>query len=137
MPEPNTGCLLWLKGVDDWGYGTIKIDKKMKKAHRVAWALYNGEIPDGLKILHRCDTPPCINPNHLFLGTDQENNDDMVRKGRRVQVYGEDWPQAKLTEDQVLEIRASKENRVFLGKKYNVHRDTITDVILRRTWRYL
>lgn len=86
IPEPNTGCYLWTARCSSYGYGTFRdgriATRKMWQAHRVAWILYRGEIPTGLSVLHKCDTRQCVNPAHLFLGTRQDNMDDMVKKQR-------------------------------------------------------
>lgn len=84
MAEPNTGCYLWIKATDKNGYGVIKRsgERLMIKAHRLSWILSNGEIPDNLCVLHKCDTPQCVNPEHLFLGTPADNNIDKMNKGR-------------------------------------------------------
>ena len=86
IPEPNSGCLLWLGGTDCDGYGRMTItsdgSKSFKVAHRVAFELRFGDIRGGLFVLHKCDNPLCINPDHLFLGTQRENCRDTARKGR-------------------------------------------------------
>lgn len=85
IPEPNTGCWLWL-GVERNGYGTYTVRangrKKMHSAHRFAWERVHGPIPKGLFACHRCDTPGCVNPDHIFLGTPRDNFEDMRRKRR-------------------------------------------------------
>lgn len=81
--EPNSGCWLWTRSVS-MGYGKLWWDKKHQRAHRVSWELHNGAIPDGMLVLHKCDTPPCINPAHLFLGTHADNAADKIAKGRWV-----------------------------------------------------
>lgn len=83
MPEPNTGCWLWLRGTDSDGYGEIKYEGRPWRAHRLSWTAYRGPIPHGLQVLHRCDTPSCCNPDHLFLGTNNDNHLDKIRKGRQ------------------------------------------------------
>jgi len=79
---PN-GCHIWTGCVTGHGYGTLVRDQKQWKAHRFAWTLYRGPIPEGMHVLHHCDVPPCVNPEHLWLGTHTENIQDMDRKGRR------------------------------------------------------
>lgn len=84
VPEPNTGCWLWMLSVNDDGYGTTAIGRTGVLAHRAAFQFSAGTlIPDGMNVLHRCDTPSCVNPDHLFLGTHTDNMRDMVRKGRQ------------------------------------------------------
>lgn len=81
-PEPNSGCWLWTKCRFRNGYGNVKFGSTHKSASRVAWILLNGD-PKHLDVLHRCDTPACINPDHLFIGTHSDNMKDMTLKGRR------------------------------------------------------
>lgn len=82
IPEPNTGCWLWTSTQQTFGYGAFRFRGGYQKAHRVAWILYRGVIPDNLCVLHKCDTPTCVNPDHLFLGSRTDNNADCIRKGR-------------------------------------------------------
>lgn len=83
IPEPTTGCSLWLGPLSNNGYGHFRYDNRDLLAHRVAYELAKGPIPDGLFVCHRCDFPPCVNPDHLFPGTHQDNMDDMAAKDRR------------------------------------------------------
>jgi hypothetical protein len=81
--EPNGGCWLWTGGTTNGGYGVIGVGRgRLHRAHRISWEIANGPIPDGLKVLHRCDNPPCVNPAHLFLGTQVDNMRDCAAKGR-------------------------------------------------------
>jgi hypothetical protein len=120
MPEPNTGCWLWIGSLTSTGYGQLglgsKIDgtRRPHKAHRVAYELYVGKIPPGMGVLHRCDNPPCVNPQHLFLGTQKDNAQDMGRKGRSALqrhpeiIRGESNPRAVLAEADAREIKRLK-----------------------------
>src|SRR5207302_3908832 len=94
-----SGCWIWVGAESSDGYGLTHVDGKEVRAHRLAWTLVRGPIPDGLSVCHRCDVPPCVNPEHLFLGTAQDNTDDMVAKGRQV------VQPPKLTPDQARELR--------------------------------
>ena len=82
VPEPNTGCVLWTANSDKNGYGKIYYNKKHWRAHRLSYYLNKGEISESLQVCHQCDTPACINPQHLFLGTNKDNMIDKVKKGR-------------------------------------------------------
>lgn len=82
IPEPNSGCWLWEKSLDRGGYGVIRPDYVLLRAHRLSYEIYNGVADERLYVLHRCDVRCCVNPEHLFLGTHADNMQDMVRKGR-------------------------------------------------------
>lgn len=131
-------CWLWTGAKTSAGYGDVVFQRKHILAHRFSWALQNGEIPKGLLALHRCDTPLCVRPDHLFLGTDADNCADAMAKGRANRVT-----RAKLTPDQVREIRAAYSykggvsNSYELAAKYNVHHGTIVGVTSGRTWGHI
>lgn len=87
-----TGCWNWTRGKFRHGYGAIAHGKRTLKAHRVSYMLHIGEIPEGMLVCHKCDNPQCVNPEHLFLGTPKDNTQDMILKGRKVVLRGEDNP---------------------------------------------
>lgn len=115
-------------------------------AHRASWVIHNGDIPDGLFVLHHCDNPKCVNPSHLYLGTAADNSNDRVKRGRsrlgRVPgEFAEDGnPNAKLTRAIVNEIRSRPElgrkKYAKLGREYGVHGNTIRAIALNRLWAY-
>ncbi len=141
IPEPNSGCWLWLLGIVRGGYGQTQIDGKKYLAHRVQWVRFNGPIPKGMFICHHCDTPLCINPNHLFMGNHQDNMSDAVRKGRfqyfRNAFRGEKHPLSKLSKDKVLAIRSDNRKIAEIARDYNVGWSTIGDIKSHRTWEHL
>lgn len=114
-------------------------DGSIELAHRGAWRLMKGPIPKGLFVLHRCDNPACVNPTHLFLGTQADNISDMWGKGRarpKAQ-HGEDHGNSKLTADLIRDIRASKESGVELARRLSLSPTTICDVRKRRSWKHI
>ena len=80
--DEKTGCWLWDRALKGFGYGHKIFEGKLQSAHRISWQIHHGPIPDGMWVLHRCDVMRCVNPDHLFLGTHQDNMDDRHRKGR-------------------------------------------------------
>lgn len=136
--KTNT-CWLWEATRSLTGYGSIRIEKTMIRAHRLSWELHNGKIPKGLFVLHKCDHPSCVNPKHLFLGSMKDNCVDRNNKNR--QAKGENNGTTKLKEYQVLQIRQKYEPYKYtlakLGKEYNVSDQTIHDIITRKQWKHL
>lgn len=139
---PEGGCWIWLLSLRKDGYGQFhKPDRpRTVGAHRFAWALYRGPIPDGLQVLHRCDVRCCVNPSHLFLGTNQDNMDDMKRKGRANTVRGEQHQNAKLTEAQAREIialRTAGVSRSDLAIRFRVNPNHIYKILHGLCWAHL
>jgi HNH endonuclease len=141
----DSGCWLWTGALNDHGYGWMSTTRKdgPDRAHRIAWRLFKGPIPEGLYVLHRCDTPRCVNPNHLFLGTQTDNNADKEAKGRGTKPplhLGEKHPRAKFTEAEIKEIRRRKavgETFAKLGAVYSVSWMTIFRIVHRQTWAHV
>lgn len=137
------GCWLWLgskRPEKHGGYGIVKIDRKWSRAHRVSYEAYKGQIPDGLFVCHTCDTPLCINPHHLFLGTLQDNNLDMYRKGRNYSSSGDSNPKSKLTESdipRIIELRKSGKYFREIASLYEVSDNAIRSIFTGRTWSHL
>lgn len=130
------GCWLWTGSKIPQGYGRVRIDGKALATHRVSWEMHRGPIPKGLHVLHYCDEPACVNPNHLFLGTHTDNMRDMFAKGR-CDRKGEAHGSAKLTSSQVREIRAAPNGSAAMAEKYGVSYCTIKNIRARRTWAHL
>lgn len=137
--EPN-GCMVWLGARNPKGYGMTTRNGKTRSAHRVAYELAHGEIGSGLHVCHRCDNPPCVNPEHLFTGTNRENVLDSVAKGRAHRTQGEAQWAAKLTEGevgQILRLYATGEyNQTQLGAMFNVTNSAIWRIVHRRNWKH-
>ncbi len=112
---------------------------KIELAHRAAWRLFKSEIPGGLFVLHKCDNPLCVNPTHLFLGTQTDNMSDMhgKKRGRQGVSLGEKHGRSKLTTAAVIEIRTSNLSGTELAKKFGVTPTTVCDVRKRRIWNHI
>lgn len=136
MPEPNSGCWLWIGGTNRQGYGQIGDGKgKDVRAHRVSWKIHNGPIPKGMNVLHKCDTPPCCNPKHLFLGTLQDNMDDCCKKKR--QAYGSRNFKAKLADADIIKIRQDTRFAKEIAISFGVSTNTIDSIRENRTWKHI
>lgn len=131
----DSGCWLWTASKNNMGYGQfgVKTGDGMRKSHRVAWELSRGPVPDGQCVLHRCDRPACVNPDHLFLGTKRENTLDMFAKKRD----GMRLARA-LTVAQVADIRrraGSGETQASICADFSMARGSITKIVNRRTYK--
>jgi hypothetical protein len=132
-------CWLWTGGGNIHGYGKLRLGNKHLAAHRVAWELTNGAIPDGLSVLHKCDVRACVRPEHLFLGTQQDNMRDCANKGR--QALGERNNHAVLNAADVAAIReqhaAGGVTQAALARAYGVKPGTILAIIRHVNWRHV
>lgn len=130
-----SGCWVYKGATDRRGYGRpcrmlFGGGRKRYYAHRRSYEIHKGPIPEGMLVLHSCDNPPCCNPDHLSLGKDADNHVDMRARGRANYIS-----RAKLTEDQVREIRASQGTKEELAAKYSVSAGTIYNIKTRRIWK--
>lgn len=136
--EPNTGCWLWASSCDEHGYGRFSYRGKNRKAHRIAYRLFVGPIR-GTCVLHRCDNPACVNPHHLWRGTQEDNIADMDAKGRRAK--GAANGRAKLSRSAVLDIyaRAHRDdaNVSALAREHGVSRRTVRSIRDGELWSHL
>jgi len=127
-----SGCWLWTGACVDSGYGVIRYGKSLR-AHRVSWQIHNGPIPEGMGVLHRCDVPCCVNPAHLFLGTDGDNVRDRDKKNR--QARGERISSAKLTAAAVMEIFTSALPIRVMARRHSISRPVVKGIRTGKMWR--
>ena len=125
---------------EKWNYGTISLNNKCTNAHRVSWEVFNGTIPKGLSVLHHCDTPLCVCPEHLFIGTGKDNIDDAVKKGRWPSKKGTANGCAKLTEDDVRQILKEQPRRHVArecAKRLGISVSVVQKILRRQTWSHI
>jgi len=134
-------CWLWKAWRKPSGYGQFRFNGINMHAHRVAWMLTNGNIPEGMCVLHRCDNPPCCNPDHLRLGTQQENIADRDSKGRHKALRGEEQGSSKLNDDSIREIRTLYATGLLsqkdLADGFGVSQATVSSIVLRKSWGHV
>jgi hypothetical protein len=139
----TSGCWKWIAAKYHDGYGIFWDGERHSRAHRVAYSLFIGEIPEGMLVCHHCDNPACVNPKHLFLGTIQDNVNDRCNKGHSTggSLRGENSPSHKYTEDKIKLIRGLYDTGRFsqrdLAKKLNIPRSTIKNIVNRDTWKHI
>lgn len=133
-------CWMWHGSLSN-PYGAIHVDGKEIRASRFSYELHFGSIPDGLNVLHKCDTPGCINPNHLFLGTQLENMQDCKRKGRNGAAVGVARPNHKLTPELVIQLRQmhGKGDCTYsaLARIFNLEKTVVRSAIIKKTWKHV
>jgi len=143
IPEPNSGCWLWIGSINRLGYGQTAYFSGITKAHRLSWSVHRGPIPDRMMVLHKCDNRQCINPDHLFLGTQTDNMRDMTAKGRGkvIPQPGASNPMARLSEasaaSALARYRAGGISQHALARDYGVAVMTINRLVRGQTWKHL
>lgn len=137
----STGCRIWVGkqdgGGQGWSYGRVSVNGRWLRAHRVSYVIFNGPIPPGKMVCHRCDTPLCIEPSHLFLGTNQDNQRDAAAKGRSGARCGCENGFAKLTEEQAQAILDSSGTHIEAAQRFGVSYATVSMIRARKSWRHL
>lgn len=150
--DKSDECWVWTGALTKFGYGHTSGlpygEKRPLLTHRVSWLLTHGDIPDGMCVLHRCDNPPCVRPDHLFLGSKKDNTQDMIDKGRgragaqpwNSRTLGERNAHAKLTASQVVEMRkraAAGEHYRDLADAYGISVSNANTIIIGNSWRHV
>jgi hypothetical protein len=120
---PESWCWIWTGATHKAGYGMVQLKnpRRVTTAHRVSWEIYKGAIPPGLHVLHRCDVYPCVNPEHLFLGTNEDNQKDMITKKR-------DKKFSKLSDEQISKIRQDDRPQPQIAKDFNVSQQHVSSI---------
>ncbi len=132
-------CWEWTASLDGDGYGKTKIGKRFLQAHRASWEIHNGPIPNGLWVLHKCDNPKCVNPDHLYLGNHLQNVRDRQDRGRAA--CGERTGNSKLSNESVIHIRKLASDGALthqaIADKFSVTQGTITKIVARQMWGHI
>lgn len=158
IPEPISGCWLWIGGISNTGYGMIGINgKRTKAAHRISWEIYRGHIPPDLWVLHKCDVRCCVNPDHLYLGTAKNNVHDLMKRGNpRFEIRKNITPEielkrignlprgamhhrsgARLSEDQVRAIFLTSGPQRAIAARFGVCQQTVSLIKSKKRWAHL
>lgn len=132
------GCWVWNGHISNHGYAIAILQGRPKRlAHRVSYEVFVGPIPKGNGVYHECDNPPCINPEHLFTGTQADNMRDMAQKGRARKVCGVDHPKATLSDEQVAAILHDTATNTVVAAKHGVSPSVVWSIKTGRTWRHV
>lgn len=142
FPEPNTGCWLWAGGLTR-GHGQLRPQNHdgFQYAHRYSYFIHNGDFDRTKLICHKCDVPSCVNPDHLYVGTHQDNHRDMLERSNPKYATGNKIWKTKLNTEKVTDIRKLYSTGIYsmrkLGRLYGVSHGCISDIIYRKRWAYV
>lgn len=138
-PEPNTGCWLWGGKVNENGYGrTWTKHLKLHNAHRLSYYLHNGDFDRSMHVLHKCDVPSCVNPDHLYLGDQAQNVKDRDSRNRGVWKHGSMNHRATISEETVRQIKIELqrgENHRLIAENHKTKKHIVSDISSGRCWR--
>lgn len=138
VKKRDSGCWMWLGSQDSDGYGSIRMNGRSIRAHRFSYQYFVGPIPGGMLVCHRCDTPGCVNPEHLFIGSNRENMQDMVAKGRHLDGRaGSGSHLAKLSLEDVRAIRdllAQGVKNIEIATQFSISHRTVSAIKTRKIW---
>lgn len=133
-------CWIWPGAKDRGNYGRLRFKSKDYTAHRASWIVHFGNIEENMLVCHKCDNPPCVNPEHLFLGTPKDNNDDKIKKGRQAIFKGEENGCSKLTANEVKEIIAWSKSGIkasIIAHNFNISKLYVYSLVSKVTWKHL
>lgn len=142
--KTKSGCWKFKGSINKWGYGVINIGGRLNashhNAHRISWMVHKGKIPKRMFVCHICDNRSCCNPEHLFLGTPKDNMRDMHKKGRNINLKGEECPYARLKNKDILKILKYFEKgytNLQVAKKFNISKEHARDIKLGKNWAHI
>ena len=140
IPVTESGCWLWLLSLRRFGHGQLVYRKKHQAAHRGAWVAFRGPIPEGMHVLHKCNVPLCVNPDHLYLGTDIENCADRIRAGTQTippTMRGSAHPMSRISEQVARDIKAADGKHAAIAGRFNVCLATVGHIKRGRQWKHI